>query len=234
MRISPSRSIPAALAVLAVTCLLGPLPALAATAVADSGGICGSLANGYGPYDYRRDRGPTLEVVEKRHFTTEIKMLRTYRAESPGSNIAYTLHAFPNHHEALLATVKLAEKEKADPPRDMRYTVDCYFERALRFRADDHTARLLYAQYLTSKNRQDDARKHIEEVSRTAKDNAFTQYNIGLLYLDMKDYDKALQQAHLAMSLGFPRMGLKDSLSAAGKWREPAAAAASAPAASAP
>ena len=37
----------------------------------------------------------------------------------------------------------------------------------------------------------------------------------------MKNYDKALSQAHKAYSLGFERPGLRDQLKAAGKWSEP-------------
>lgn len=207
---------------------------LAGTPALAQDGACGPLANHYGPYDYRKDRGPTLDVVERRHFPLEVEMLRPYRTESPGTNIAYTLHTFPNHHRALVAMAKLAEKEKRDPPRDARYTVDCYFERALRFRPDDTVARLLYTQHLVAKAKLDEARVQLEETTRLAGENPFTHYNIGLVYLDMKDYDKALQQAQRAMALGFPRTDLKDALSSAGKWREPAAAAsASAPASAA-
>ena len=44
--------------------------------------------------------------------------------------------------------------------------------------------------------------------------------NIGLHYFDMKNYGKALIQAHKAMALGFVQTELKDQLRSVGKWVE--------------
>jgi tetratricopeptide (TPR) repeat protein len=45
-------------------------------------------------------------------------------------------------------------------------------------------------------------------------------YNLGLAYFDLGDYDKALEQAKTAYSLGFPLPGLRDKLKRANKWQE--------------
>ena len=42
----------------------------------------------------------------------------------------------------------------------------------------------------------------------------------------MKNYDRALAQAHMAYGLGFARPELRDRLKAAGRWKEPVVAAA--------
>ena len=64
------------------------------------------------------------------------------------------------------------------------------------------------------------ARK-LELVKKADPDNPFTQYNVELIYLDMKNYDKALEQAHKAYELGFGRTELRDRLKSAGRWKDP-------------
>jgi tetratricopeptide (TPR) repeat protein len=56
-------------------------------------------------------------------------------------------------------------------------------------------------------------------VKAAAADNAFTQYNIGLIYFDLKNYEKALEQAHKAEELGFGRTELRDRLKKVGRWK---------------
>jgi tetratricopeptide (TPR) repeat protein len=82
---------------------------------------------------------------------------------------------------------------------------------------------MLYVTYLTKAgNRKPDALRHLEVVLKTAKDNPFTHFNVGLLYADLNEYELALVQAHKAMELGLRRVELRDKLKAAGKWQEPA------------
>jgi uncharacterized protein (TIGR02996 family) len=117
--------------------------------------------------------------------------------------------------------MRLAERMKNPQPPGAKYSVECYFVRALRFKPDDTTARLLFATYLHKNGRDSEASQQIEQAVRLAGDNAFTQYNAGLVYLDMKNYEKALEQAHRALALGATREELRKALKAAGKWAEP-------------
>jgi tetratricopeptide (TPR) repeat protein len=199
-------------------------------AAAQDGGGCGSLANAYGPYDYRTDRGPTLS-----HFTAPVEnLIRGHTSgKLPGGDLDYTLRAFPNHHRALLSVMRYGEKTKSPHPRDLRYSVECYFDRALRFRPDDTTVRMLFATFLSRNNRTPEALQQLQAANELAKDNGFTHYNIGLVYLEMKVYDRALAQAHRAIALGFAQTALKDGLVAAGQWKDPPAPASQAPASAA-
>jgi tetratricopeptide (TPR) repeat protein len=211
--------------------------ATAATLAAAQANGCGPLTNAFGPFDYRKVRGEQLQLVEGAHFTPPVEsLIHGATATHPGQDIDYTLRAFPNHHRALLAVSRLAERDKTTRPQGMNYSVDCYFERALRFKPDDLVARMLFVGYLTRGNRIDEAKQQLAYVAANAGDNPFTYYNVGLLYLDMKDYDDALSNAHKAYAMGFNRPELRDRLQAVGKWTEPPPApadAASAPAAAA-
>ena len=198
---------------------------------------CGPLANNFGPYDFRPekfvqndlDSTTTKRLVEGAHFTPRVEQLigsqskSMSQSEPPGGDIDYTLRAFPNHHRALMSVMKYGERKKSDKPYGLHHTVECYFERALRFSPDDTIARMLYATFLTRKNRLSEAASQLEVTAGLAAENPFTHYNIGLVYFDMKNYGKALAQAHRATALGFERTELRDLLKGVNKWQEPPA-----------
>lgn len=202
-----------------IICLAMAFWGFSASAQPDSS-TCGSLKNGYGPYDYRVDH-KQLPIVEEYHFTPEVEAVIRGKSGSLGSDLDYTLRAFPNHHRALMAMVKLGEKLKASQAPGAQYSVECYFERAIRFRSDDAIARMIYATFLQKTRRDRDASAQLEVATTLAGDNAFTHYNIGLIYFDGKKYDEALVQAHRAYGLGISRPELREQLIAAGKWVEP-------------
>ncbi len=181
---------------------------------------CGSLTNHYGPYDYRTQKGGTLGIVEGAHFTPEVENLIKGATGYLGGDLAYTLGAFPNHHRALLSMAKLGVKEKTNQPRGAKYTVECYFERAVRFQPSDTVARGLYAQYLLQNGRKDESIAQLDVAANYAKENPFSVFNIGLLYFDAGAFDKAVVQAQLAQEMGFPRTELIDELKRVNKWRE--------------
>lgn len=185
---------------------------------------CGGLKNGVGPFDYRTEK-EKLPIVLDAHFPPIVEeLIRGNTSRTPGGDIDYTLRAIPNNPRALLSMMRLAEREKTDKPSGSNYTIACWFDRALRFHADDYVVRMLFVTFLTKNNRKPEAMKQLEIVLNTAADNPFTHYNIGLLYFDLDEPGKALIQAHKAMELGLTRTELRDKLKAAGKWEEPSGA----------
>lgn len=203
--------------------------------------FCGPLTNNYGPYDYRADyhvqadgdqmpHSEKRRLVEGAHFTRRVENLIGAQSSGqvgpPGADLDYTLRAFPNNHRALMAVMRYGEKTGSQQPTGLRYVVECYFERALRFKPNDTVARIIYSTYLAKNKRVPEAIAELERTTMFAKDNAFTHYNIGLAYFDMKIYDKALAQAHRALALGFGRTQLRDLLQKVGQWQEPTTATA--------
>ena len=191
----------------------------------EEGSVCGPLQNGYGPYDYRTDHDK-LPIVLGAHFTPLVEQLIRGTTGPIGGDIDYTLRAIPNNPRALMSMMRLGEKEKTTQPSGSRYTVECWFDRAIRFRPDDSVVRMVYTMFLTKSNRKPEALRQLETVLALAKDNPLTYFNVGLLYLDIGESEKALVQAHKAMELGLPKTELRDKLQAIGKWQEPVLAAA--------
>jgi tetratricopeptide (TPR) repeat protein len=207
-------------------------------------GSCGDLANNYGPYDYRSDKHiqapgdpmphkEKLNLVEPWHFTPRVESLVGAQSGGsigpPGADLDYTLRAFPNHHRALMSVMRYGEKTKSQQPAGLRYSVECYFERAIRFKPDDTIARMVYASFLYKNKRGPEAVSQLERATVLAADNPFTHYNIGLVYFDMKNYSQSLVQAHRAMGYGFGRMELRDLLRSVNQWREPSVESSVAP-----
>lgn len=170
--------------------------------------------------DYRTPTSYT-KAVESAHFTPGVESLVRGSTGSVAQDLGFVLDAIPNHHRALAAVMRLGERMKSPQPSGLRYSVACYFDRALRFRPDDVIARLLYANFLARQNRASEAAVQLQLASTAAGDDPFTHYNIGLIYFDLKLYDEALTHAHKAIEYGFPQTALRDELKAAGHWKDP-------------
>jgi tetratricopeptide (TPR) repeat protein len=182
--------------------------------------FCGELnpPGQFGPFDYRVAGKDDLYMVEREHFTENIKNLEQGNSDFLGGDISYTLRVFPNHYPALQAMAKLSLREKTTKPQGANFPVECYFERAIRWSPDDGTVRMLYANYLTKFKRSDDALEQYQVALRLQPKNANLNYNIGLLYLKKKNYEQSVVYAKKAYGLGFPLSGLRNKLKRAGKW----------------
>lgn len=195
---------------------------LSSLATAQDAFTCGSLENHYGPYDYRSSPPNLRKVVEVPHFPPKVETLRAGNTSlTPGGDIAYTLRVFPNHHRALMAMMKLAEREKTDKPRDSTYTMACWLERAERYRPDDEMVKALYGIYLAQKGKRKEATEKLDAALAAGTPSPNVEYNIGLAYFDVGEFEKALQCAHRAYAAQFPLPGLREKLKRAGKWQEP-------------
>jgi tetratricopeptide (TPR) repeat protein len=180
---------------------------------------CGELSASQGPYDYRTE-SHWVKFIEGNHFRPEVEALIRGVSGPVGGDIDFVLRYIPNHHRALLAMTRLSERQHWQRPQGAKYSVDCYYERALRFRHDDVIARLLLTAYLIKRERRDEALAHLTQATVDAGDNGFTHFNIGLQYVDLRMFDNAADSARRALALGFTRSELIDRLQAAGKWRE--------------
>ena len=192
--------------------------AAAEPAAADES-TCGSLKNNYGPFDYRSAGTARIQIVEDYHFTPNVEMLK--KGESGllvGGDIDYTLRAFPNHYRALVAMMNLRLKTNKDPPPGARWRVECYFDRAIRFRPDDGRVRMVFGIYLSRSGRNADAITQFEMAEKLGEESGNLHYNAGLAYFELGDYDKALAHAKKAYDLNFALPGLRDKLKKMGKW----------------
>ena len=181
---------------------------------------CGELKNSIGPFDYRekKQNEEALMLVEGRHFTAQYERLIEDERGYIGAELAYTLRAFPNHHRALMAFGKLALKKNTQKPFGSAYSVECFFDRAMRFRPDDGIVRMVYGIYLSQSGNIEKAIEQLVEADKLEPNNANINYNIGLLYFKKNNYENAIRYAKNAYRLGFSLPWLKDALIKSGKW----------------
>jgi len=202
-------------------CLLAAMVVGTAAWAQRGEGICGPLrAAHFGPFDYRYVKGEELSLVEGAHFLPQTEALIRGKREgsSVGGELTYVLRAFPNHHRALVAVMLFGEKFRTDKPPFLMYPIECWFDRAIRFVPDDVMVRMLYANYLIRNKREADTKEHLEFVEKKAGTDAFTHYNLGMLYFDMKKYDKAVEHARVAYDQGLNKPELREALKKEGKW----------------
>lgn len=188
--------------------LLSPL-----TYAADCGNV---FSVQYGPYDYTsRADGKMLRVVEKRHFTKRVEMLVSGESSSEiMDDLHYTLNKFPNHYRALMSLVKYEELKEGELPQTgapFRQSVDCYFARAFQFKPNSWRLHHIYGIHFYKRGEYEKAIQEFlraEEINPTAEIN----YNLGLSYFKVEDYEKASAYASRAYKDGYPLPGLKNML----------------------
>jgi Flp pilus assembly protein TadD len=185
-------------------------------------GYCGDLSNGFGPFDYakRSENASSFYLVESAHFPPEVERLVKGTTGPLGGDLDYTLRAIPNHPRALASLARLAIRDKTTKVAGAKYSVECYFERAMRFTPNDAGVRSVYGGYLFKLGRTEDALEQFSQALAMEPENAAVNYNLGLLYLQKKDYAKATDFAKKAETLGFPLSGLKNKLVDIGKWND--------------
>ncbi len=180
--------------------------------------VCGSLANGYGPYDYTdpAQYETYIHRVELAHFTAEVETLKRGTTGVVMGDIDYLLRASPNHHRALYAMARYYLQHPKEDQTPVYKSADCYFDRAIRFKPDDGNVYLIYGIYLARKEFNDRALIAYNKAIELLPDSAEARYDIGLLYADMKDFANACKHAREAARLGYPLQGLETELRAAG------------------
>jgi tetratricopeptide (TPR) repeat protein len=198
--------------------VIAPQPATAQ--IGDSAGECGSLRNAYGPFDRRTATMAELGDVEVQHFGPAIESLSSSVSTfALGQNLAYTLRVFPNHARALDALSKLTIRTKKDRVPGAGLSTECFFERAIRFRPEDPSVHLTYGLHLMRVARTREAVAALEKAKKLGPDDANVDYNLGLAYFELQDYDRAMEHARLAYDRGWPLQGLRNRLTKAGKWK---------------
>lgn len=165
-------------------------------------------------------------------------------------SLNYTLRAFPNHPEALRrmgeflnmhapcygighASQRRSQhdpQKRADALLDESWkeiTADFYFMRALNFMTEDTRVipkraepHVLYGDWLRGKGRLDEAMKQYYAARALDPGFADTYYGLGMLYFDLKEMPKAVENAKKAHALGRPVADLRDRLIAAKAWSD--------------
>ena len=173
-----------------------------------------------GPLDYRVTPPDEIEFIEVRHFPSHVERLVRGEKGTIAGDIAYTLRAFPNHPRALRSAAELTRRNGGVMPKDLQYSIACWFDRAVAYRPEDVSVRIVWGFELLKSKQTAQALEQAGIAEKLAKGNPQVHYNVGLLYFELKEYDKSMANAKIAYEQGFNLPGLKDKLTKAGKWKE--------------
>jgi hypothetical protein len=200
----------------------------------------------YGPYDVNDKTIPRekIDIVLRYHFTPwmEDMAIQGSTARQPevrgdvahrlGANLNYTLRALPNHPRALTAMgtyqlrlrkesmSKFLELLRREQSKGTLKTAECYFERAIMFSPDDGMVRAAYGVFRHRQGRPDLALDNYMEAIRLMPEDPEPYYNIGLLYVELEEFELARHNARRAYQLGYPSPGLRKALERLGEWQD--------------
>lgn len=196
---------------------------------------CGELKNfgDIGPWDYSdpessastgADPMGKVKRVENVHFNSDVRSLnrKRYSIDQLTAEIHYTLRMLPNHTEALVAVSRLEKMAGGKLPQNTatiytpRLSAYCFFDRAIRFKENDKNVRFAYAIHLHQNGKYKEALEQYLLAEPQWEDNRYFQYNLGLLYADMKNWDKAVDYAQRAYSLGVSFPSLRQKIEKSG------------------
>ena len=174
-----------------------------------TGAPCIGNPQGFGPYDY----------LQRNQLTYELNIVEQYHFNEVKQELDYTLRAWPNHHRALYAAVRrrIDTWDSNIPPK--KTPAECYLQRAINFSPKDATARMLYAMLLHSTDHKEQALEQYRKALEAEPAHVQAQYNMGLLLVDMKEYEEANDIAKNLYSRGYPLPGLKNKLIKAKAWK---------------
>ena len=181
---------------------------------------CGRSQGGsLGWLDYRDPaNASTLRIVNSNHFNADVQeLVRGQTSTEVLADLDFVLGHFPNHPAALQAMTRYFLQNR---PQRSFLSAECYFDRAVRANPDDIAVRQIFAVYLSRKGRYAEAIKQLEVGIELHKGPSMElHYNLGLLFAESGDFDKANFHASVAYGMGHPLPGLRDMLIRLGQWR---------------
>lgn len=203
------------------------LPVTLAAAAA----LCWALAHGAAAQDPGRDYytagastdgAQMLRNLDQNHYRLAAGALERRRYAGAQADLEFMLKYVPNHPRALAGMAQVALGLKRPDLAEQR------FKAAIeRYPQYDETY-VIYGVFLHKLGRTDAAIAQYRKALEINASSGFAHYNLGLAYVDTKDYAQANAHAQKAYQLGVSFPGLKRQLQAVGAWKptEPSADAA--------
>jgi tetratricopeptide (TPR) repeat protein len=169
-----------------------------------------------------------LRNLDRNHYQPAVKQLQDRHYRSALANLDFMLKYFPNHPQAL---AKMAELGLVTQRTDI---AEQRFKDALaRYPGDDETY-VIYGTFLQKLGRVDAAIHEYKKAIEIDAESVYAHYNLGLAYVDRKEYQQANIHAQKAYRLGAGFPGLRTKLQTVGAWNPDASGDSAYPSASSP
>jgi tetratricopeptide (TPR) repeat protein len=185
--------------------------------------VCAQVIEVGSVVDYRtRDSTAQLrwniQDIKLAHYDPAVKrMQRGEYSHSVMADLDFLLRHWPNHLPGLEA---LTQYDLGGGKVYGFAPAYCYFKRAREFAPDDAGVLLHEGYYFWKKKNKVRAIETYETALAVDPSSVDAHYNLGLLYFESGEYDKAVVHARAAYDAGYPLPGLKRKLQQAGYWAE--------------
>lgn len=184
---------------------------------------CGSLSPAQGQDRINRDfynPGTGNERADwtnahKFHLQPAFDEMKLGRWKSARDNFEFILRYFPNSPQALNGISELCDLKWSSAQCD----ADSWFEKAVAVNPSVATTWVIYGLHFQRKKRLSEAVEKFQYALTLEPNNINGRYNLGLAYFDLKEYEKANEQAQISYALGAPLPGLRDMLKRVGAWK---------------
>jgi len=163
-------------------------------------------------YSPQRDNN-LLRLVENAHLGVAEQKIRAKYYNYARGDIEFILRFYPNHPRGLQLMVHVCSEP------DQRCDLQWVFEKAIATNPKVAGTYVAEGIYLHGIKRYGEAIKAYQHAIALDASSMNAHYNLGLAYLDTKQYDLANLEAGHAYALGAQLPGLRDRLKRLGKWK---------------
>jgi tetratricopeptide (TPR) repeat protein len=175
--------------------------------------------------DYYQARGSgQLRTVEQYHLGKGEAHLRKREYAQAYSEFLFILKIFPNHPRTLALMVQVCEQWKSPHCRSEEF-----LERAVSINPNASGTFVVQGIYLHRMRQYPKAIESYKQALEIDPNSVNAQYNLGLAYLETKQYESANEHAQRAYALGAPMPGLRQGLERVGQWKPAQQGAATSP-----
>lgn len=151
--------------------------------------------------------GPAIKRIQSGEYSRRVM-----------ADLDFTLRRWPNHVPALQALVSY---DLGGGKQYGFFPTECYFYRARKLYPNDAAVPLGEGYWHWKKGDKKAAEEAYLAALSVDPNSIESHYNLGLLYADQGQYDKARQHAWAAYGSGYALPGLRNKLARAGQWRDP-------------
>lgn len=171
--------------------------------------------NDYHKARLTKDGADLLRKVETYHLKQGIDKMRKGSYSSAYGDLDFILRYFPNHPRGLALYSELCDIKWKNP----RCETETRFRRAVDINPLAPQTYVVYGVHLQRLNRIPEATESYKRALALDPAAVNAHYNLGLIYLEHKQFELANRHAQLAYAIGMPYPALRDKLTEASQWK---------------
>lgn len=173
------------------------------------------LGNDYYRAQSTQETAVLLVNVEKYHIGPGMEKMQQGGYNHARDDFEFVLKYFPNHPRGLALISELCDVRWRNPRCDS----ETWFKKAIELNPSASQTFLVNGVHLHRLKRLPEAVESYKRAVALDPRSGNAHYNLGLIYVEQKEYESANRHAQIAYALGMPFPALRDKLTKAGEWK---------------